>query len=344
MCGRVQCDAVMIARATVLALVLTAAGIGAVAQEPVATGQTERPALRERLAARAAQRAAAADRIERPGTHDLSLVHAGLIRRYLVHVPRSWSPSRPAAAVLAFHGGGGSAAIMSDDRFYGLIAQAEQTGSIAVFPNGSSRFRDGRLATWNAGNCCGRARDERVDDVGFVRALLNDLHRKLDIDTDRVFAIGMSNGGMMAYRLACEAADLFRGIAAVAGTDGMADCMPARPISVLHIHARNDERVLFNGGAGRQSKAMADFRSVHDTVARWVALNACQPTPRRVLDQPGRAFCETYSGCNAGVEVQLCVTEDGGHSWPGGAKVRTGARGSTAIGANEVIAAFFGLR
>ncbi len=333
----------MISPARALALVLLAACAGAVAQERAPAAQPERPTLRERLAARAA-RQEVPGRIERPGTYDFKLVHAGQNRLYRVHVPRSWSPSRPATAVFAFHGGGGSAAIMADNRFYGLIAHAEQAGYVAVFPNGSSRFRDGKLATWNAGNCCGRARDERVDDVGFVRALVAELHRKLDIDADRLFAIGMSNGGMMSYRLACEAADLFRGIAAVAGTDGMAGCTPARPISVLHIHARDDERVLFGGGAGKDSVAMADFRSVDDTIVRWVQLNACGTSPRRVLDLPGQAFCEVYSGCRGGVEVKLCVTDSGGHSWPGGMTVRSRERGSTAISANEVFWEFFGRR
>src|SRR5690606_6342607 len=103
------------------------------------------------------------------------------------------------------------------------------------------------------------------DDVGFLKAVIADLGRRLRIDASRVYATGMSNGGMMAYRLACEASDVFRGIAAVAGTDNTRNCRPARPVPVLHIHARDDDRVLFEGGAGdvfRNEAAAADFISV----------------------------------------------------------------------------------
>jgi polyhydroxybutyrate depolymerase len=233
---------------------------------------------------------------------------------------------------------------MADDRYYGLIGKSEEAGFIAVFPNGYSRFRDGKLATFNAGLCCGPARDRKIDDVAFVRKVLAEVSARLNVDPRRISATGMSNGGMMSYRLACDAADLFHAIAAVAGTDGMDSCTPSRPVSVLHIHARDDDHVLFDGGAGKQSRTLADFRSVPDTIERWVGLNACQPTPKKVLDLPGAASCEIYTGCKDGVEVKLCVTETGRHSWPGGVKVRTGAPGSTAFDATDTIWDFVGGR
>jgi polyhydroxybutyrate depolymerase len=150
----------------------------------------------------------------------------------------------------------------------------------------------------------------------------------------------MSNGGMMAYRLACDAPDLFRDVAAVAGTDNTASCAPRRPVSVLHIHARDDDMVLFNGGAGRDRSAVTDFVSVSDSVAKWVGLNACSTSPKRVLETNG-AYCDSYSPCKDGVEVKLCVTETGGHSWPGGTKVRGSAAGSSALSATSEIAGFF---
>src|SRR5690606_41449164 len=81
----------------------------------------------------------------------------------------------------------------------------EEAGFIAVFPNGLSPARSGMLATWNAGACCARARDEQVDDVGFLRAVLADVKRRIRVDASRVYVVGMSNGAMMAYRIACQA-------------------------------------------------------------------------------------------------------------------------------------------
>jgi polyhydroxybutyrate depolymerase len=265
---------------------------------------------------------------------------------YLVHVPRNVDPARPAPLLMALHGGGGNMQLQAKDANYGLISKSEQVGFIAVFPNGYSPFPGGRLATWNAGNCCGAARDKGIDDVGFVRAVLADVQRRLAVDERRIYASGMSNGGMMAQRLACEAADVFAGVAAVAGTDNTRSCKPARPIAVLEIHARNDDHVLFDGGAGkaafRDASKVTDFTSVPETITRWTRRNQCSSAPpTRVLARPG-AYCERYSGCSDGAAVQLCVTETGGHSWPGAGQVRGGKEApSQAISANDVMWDFF---
>jgi len=284
-----------------------------------------------------------ASKIATPGDYTFSLVHDGLTRMYRVHVPRSYRAEVPAALILAFHGGGGNMNHMATDKYYGLISKSEAEGFIVVFPNGFSNFKSGKFATWNAGTCCAAARDRKVDDVGFVRKIIENLTRQLAIDRNRIFATGMSNGGMMAYRLACEMPDTFKAVASVAGTDNTTTCAPKAPISVLHIHARNDDRVLYNGGSGRKfsdRSRVSDFISVPATVSKWVGLNGCPSTPERVLDAAG-AYCERYTPCRDHVEVQLCVTETGGHSWPGGTKIRDGEPASQAISANEVMWAFF---
>lgn len=313
---------------------------------PAAMAQdTGQPSLRERLAQRRAATQPPASALLTAGTHTLQLQHQGLMRKAVVHVPASYNPATPMPLLLALHGGGGHAGYMADEARYGLAGKAGRAGFIVVFPNGYSKLPGGKLATWNAGGCCGDARDRGVDDVGFVRALVAQLQVQLNVDAARIYATGMSNGGMLAHRLACEAADLFRAVAAVAGTDGTAQCAPVRPISVLHIHARNDTHVLFDGGAGpdafRDAGKVMDFLSVPQTVARWVQRNQCSPTPQRVRAQPG-ATCEAYTGCAGGVQVQLCVTEDGGHSWPGAQTVRRGkAAASQALSANDVMWDFF---
>lgn len=302
--------------------------------------------LRERLRQRAEARAPAvpADEIGRPGTHRLTLRHGGRLREALVHVPPAIANGRPLPVVLAFHGGGGSMTQASEA--YGLVDKADRAGFIAVFPNGTGALRaEGSLATWHAGDCCGRARDDGVDDVGFVRALVAELRRRLPVDAARLHATGMSNGGMMAHRLACEAADLFASVAAVAGTDNTTACTPSRPIPVLHIHALDDTHVLYGGGAGpdafRDPSKVTDFTSVPETIRRWTQRNACSAPPQRVLTVPG-AWCERHDGCRGGARVQLCVTEIGGHSWPGASAHRRGKPPpSQALSANDVMWDFF---
>lgn len=273
-----------------------------------------------------------------PGSHELSLTHAGQERGFIVHVPASYREGAPVPLVLALHGGGGSMHNMARDRLYGLVSQSEQSGWVVVFPNGDSRLA-GRLATWNAGICCGLARDRGSDDVGFLRAVVAEVQRRVDIDSRRVFATGMSNGGMMSYRLACEASDLFRAIASVAGTDGAEPCQPGRPVPVFHIHAKDDDRVLFAGGSGSASDTHADFVSVPATVDKWARLDRCTGPAQTVLDRPG-VRCEVRTGCRDGVEVRVCVTDTGGHSWPGGRKA-LGGKGSPALDATAEIWSFF---
>ena len=279
--------------------------------------------------------------ITAPGSYAYSMVYGGHKRLYRVHVPASYAPGKPVPLVFALHGGGGNMDYQANDAYYGQIAQSEKDGYVAVFPNGFSRLPGGKLATWNAGNCCGAARDKGIDDVGYLREIVRRLKTALNVDASRVYANGMSNGGMMAYRLACDAPDVFRAVASVAGTDNTASCAPTKAVSVLHIHARDDEMVLFNGGAGRDRSAVTDFVAVPDSVAKWVQLNGCSVSPKRVLETSG-AYCDSYSPCRDGAEVKLCVTETGGHSWPGGAKVRGGTTGSSALSATGEIAAFFG--
>lgn len=272
------------------------------------------------------------------GSHELHLRHDGRERGFIVHVPKAYRADRPAPLVLALHGGGGSMEVMAKDRLYGLVSQSEASGWIVVFPNGYSRVA-GRLATWNAGICCGAARDRGSDDVGFLRAVVAEVQQRVAVDPQRVFATGMSNGGMMSYRLACEASDIFRAIAAVAGTDGTTDCRPGRPVPVFHLHAKDDDRVLFNVGSGSASDTHANFVSVPATVDKWARLNACSGPTQTVLQRPG-VTCELRSGCADGAEVRLCVTDSGGHAWPGGRKA-LGGKGSTALDATEAIWAFF---
>jgi polyhydroxybutyrate depolymerase len=309
--------------------------------------------LRQRLKDRLAQRQQAKAEpvsdsqaqvaLSKPGDYRFSFQHHGLTRSYRVHLPASYQPAIAAPLLLALHGGGGNMDFQADDARYGLISKSEREGFIVVFPNGYSKLPGGKLATWNAGNCCAAARDDQVDDVGFIREVLTRVSQLVSVDHQRIFAAGMSNGAMMAYRLACEMSEVFSGIAAVAGTDNTQVCQPGNPVSVLHIHAKNDNHVLFNGGAGPDSvraSAVTDYVSVADTIGKWTKIDACASTSKRTLDTPA-AFCQVYAPCTGGAEVQLCVTQTGGHSWPGGGKSRGTEPPSQAISAVDVMWDFF---
>lgn len=309
--------------------------------------KTLRERIKERIAERKQGKESAAsgpESITQPGDYSYTLQHGDLKRAYLIHVPPGYKPDTPMPVVFAFHGGGGDMTLQANKN-YNIVGKADSAGFIAVFPNGYSRLPSGKLATWNAGNCCAQARDREVDDVGFVRALVAQVQKQLNVDRTRLYATGMSNGGMMSHRLACEMADTFAAIAPVAGTDNTLQCKPSKPISVLHIHAKNDTHVLYNGGAGedafKDKSMVTDFTSVPETVRRWTERNRCTGLAKRVLDVPG-AVCEAYQQCADGVQVEVCTTETGGHSWPGASSVRAGKEAaSQAINANDVMWDFF---
>lgn len=338
--------------ATLLLPLLAAVTLTSLPPPAEAQQGTLRERIRERMAERREGRktdAPASDasdaELARPGTHTGRLEVMGQARLFMVHVPPGYRPGQPMPVVLAFHGGGGSMELQADDSRYGLLSKSDSAGFIAVFPNGHSGLPGHHLATWNAGGCCGSARDSGSEDVAFVRALIGHLKQRLSVDAGRVYAIGMSNGGMMSHRLACELSDQLAGIAAVAGTDATSSCQPRRPISVLMIHALDDDHVLYQGGAGpkafRDTSKVMDFVSVPETERRWVQRNQCSATAQPVLERPG-ASCVRYSGCADGVQVQRCTTETGGHSWPGSDRSRPGKeKPSQALDANDMIWAFF---
>jgi polyhydroxybutyrate depolymerase len=315
--------------------------------------QTFRDKMRERIKERMTKKAeekpapvtdVIGEKITKAGDYTLSLSHGGLTRLYKLHVPVNYDGNKATPLLVALHGGGGDMSYQAEEKYYHQISKSDKEGFVVLFPNGYSKFNSGKFATWNAGKCCGDARDKNIDDVGFIRELVNKTSSQLNIDKNKIFAAGMSNGGMMSYRIACELTDVFKAIASVAGTDNTPDCSPKNPISILHIHAQDDDHVLFNGGSGkalaRSKTQVTEFVSVPATIAKWVKEDGCKEGPKRVLEVSG-AYCDSYSSCKKNTEVKLCVTSSGGHSWPGGEKVRGSASTSQAISANDVMWDFF---
>ena len=281
---------------------------------------------------------ASATAITTPGDYRFSFVHDGIAREYLVHVPRSYRGA-PTPMLVALHGGGGDADFQADDSKYKLISKSEEAGFIAVFPNGYSRMPSGILATWNAGACCGAAQKNNVDDVGFIREVIHRVERQAAIDPARIFATGMSNGAMMSWRLACESPEI-RAIAPVEGTDNTTGrCAPSHPVAVIEFHAADDPNVPFNGGVG-VGPSHTNFISVPATQAKWVQLDRADSNARRVLTASG-AHCDLHAPKPGGAPVELCLTDTGGHSWPGGGTQQGRKQPSMAISANDLMWSFF---
>jgi polyhydroxybutyrate depolymerase len=242
------------------------------------------------------------------GAHDLDV--AGLARSYRVHAPPADDGRTPLPLVLMFHGGGGSGR-QFEQASSRMDAVADAHDFFAVYPDGT-----GVLRTWNGVGCCGYAVENDVDDLGFVRALLDELAQTACIDLRRIYASGMSNGGIFSHRLGCELSERIAAIAPVAGTNLTLDCSPARPVPVLHIHGSADGHVPYDGGVGC-GPSTADFSSVPDTLAGWEARNGCGTERATYLEQ-GDGRCTRALGCRDGADVVLCVVEGGGHNWPGG--------------------------
>lgn len=329
----------MASRFWVGAALLAAIPAGIASTAPAQDRRERIQQLRQRAQMRAAQKSDPNPTpISSPGTYRFHFAHGGLRREYIVYVPASLPRGRPAPMLLALHGGGGDMDFQADS--YGIKQKADRAGFIAVFPNGHSRFKSGILATWNAGACCGRAVEQQVDDVGFLQQVIQRVSRQANVDRGRVFATGMSNGGLMSYRLACEIPHMIRAIAPVAGTDNTKACSPSRPVPVIHFHARDDSHVLYDGGSGRDALTRTDFVSVPATIAKWVRLNRASATARRVLEVPG-AHCDLHAAGPRGAPVKLCVTDSGGHSWPGTPSRRANKDPSMAISANDLMWEFF---
>jgi polyhydroxybutyrate depolymerase len=206
------------------------------------------------------------------------------------------------------------------EHFCGLTDKAEAEGFLVVYPNGTGRTE--QLLTWNGGNCCGYAQHEKVDDVEFVRRLLDDLDKVAKVDADRIYATGMSNGAIMSYLLASELSDRIAAIAPVGGPVGTKECHPQRPVPVLHFHGTDDKFAPFKGGRGERSLSQTDFYSVEHSIGCWVKANECRGEPIVVEEKPqvpdGTTITrKTWSGGKGGSEVVLIEIRGAGHTWPG---------------------------
>jgi polyhydroxybutyrate depolymerase len=265
----------------------------------------------------------------------------GLERHFVLRIPDSLTKnSKPVPLVIVLHGGGGNAG--NAEAMTGFTAKAKREGFIVVYPDGTGRFGD-KLLTWNARHCCGYAMKQGVDDVGFVRALIDKLSGEYPIDPRRIYATGMSNGAMMSHRLGIELSDRLAAIAPVVGGLFGDEAKPGHAVSVITFNGLLDQSVPLQGGqsAGRGAAAWdgAPLQPASEQGAFWGRADKCDAAP----ETPDKgAYTFTRYRCPAGVAVEQYVVKDNGHAWPGGrAGSAMGDVPGTALNATDVMWQFF---
>jgi len=305
----------------------TARGLAALGLAAVVTGALAAPA--------------GAARTDGGGDRTGHLRVGGRTRTYLVHTPPGGGAGLP--VVLAFHGGGGTGAGMA--RISHLDAVADQHHFLAVYPQGYDN-------SWAGGKGDTPADVAGIDDVAFVRALIDQLAADQHIDRTRVFATGLSSGGFMSQRLGCELSDRIAGIAPVAATlltNLAPTCNPPHPMPVLEIQVTADPLVPYDGGHVRgRGPGGYPALSAPDSVAHWARVNGCPAVPLTAalpaLVRDGtQVRTDTYRPCR-GAPVVLYTVVGGGHTWPGGEQylpVRVVGRTTHQFDASETMWRFF---
>jgi len=246
----------------------------------------------------------------------------GARRTYLVHVPPNYSPKKPLPLVVVIHGAFDTAAGM--EKYSSFSDLADRESFIVMYPNGMGIF--GLFQHWNAGHCCGKAANDDVDDVGFIAAAITDVRVRLQIDPNRIYMVGFSNGGMLAYRFAAERGDILAAVAPLAASIGGRPSEdapqwripdPVKPLSVITIHGMADNDIVYEGGVSLHRGGTRTFWSVNESIDFWVRHNGCHPNAAATELKHGHVRIHTWGACSNDTEVVLYLMENWGHVWPG---------------------------
>ena len=268
-----------------------------------------------------------------------TLKSGGDLRNYWLVRPEGLEKTKPAPLLMVLHGSAGSGEDMMTVTQRGFERLADKEKFVVVYPDALER-------RWND-------QGGTVDDVGFLLAIVDKLVADGLVDKNRIYVAGISNGGMMAQRLACEQADRIAGIATVAGglpEPLQATCKPARALPVLVIHGTEDPIVPWSGGAVAGVEDFGKVLSARETAKFWAANNRCgdggviAAEPDRDPKDGTRVKMEVFASCPAGAAVKLAAVEGGGHTWPGGYQYlpeRFIGRTSQDVDANMLIWDFF---
>jgi len=246
----------------------------------------------------------------------------GFPRTYLVHIPSGYQPGTALPMVVVIHGAFDTAERIEE--ISGFSRLADRDGLIVLYPNGMGIL--GFLQHWNAGHCCGKAAIDQVDDVGFVAASIEDVCARVKVDRDRIYMVGFSNGGMLAYRFAAERGDLLAAVAPLAASIAGKPAEdipewripePVRPISVISMHGLLDDEVPYGGGPGRHRGGARTYWSAEKSIEFWVTQNGCKPQVSNQSLYEGRVLLKRWPDCENNTEMALYLIKEWGHVWPG---------------------------
>ncbi len=255
-------------------------------------------------------------------------------RSFLLHVPPN-AGEGPLPLVIALHGAGDSAREFAEDSRLAEVADAARM--MVAFPM-SVDSTPGK-ETFNAKICCGSALEADVDDIGFVGAVIEYVAAHRALDRGRVYATGVSNGGMLVYQLAATHPDWFAAIAPVAAAIGGTTPgggsylipVPSLPMPVMIMHGTRDRIVLYGGGSSPILSLPYRWKtSVADAVSFWAAADHCDDTDAKSERVSSRLSSTVYADCDGGSAVELWTVEGGDHSWPGDIFPARGRRSATA--------------
>lgn len=282
-------------------------------------------------------------------------------RGYRLHVPPAAATGRPLPLVLNLAGATQNGWL--EEIQSGMDRSSDSNGYLVAYPDGT------RISTvltpdpvakqaqygWNAGQCCGLPVTKHVNDVGFLLKVISDIASRTPVDLRRVYATGISNGGMMAYALAAEASTHFAAVSSVSGQVEIPTVHPTRAVPTMEFHSVNDPIALFDGVKNRHPRLRL---SVMEGIQQWVKADGCRPRPHDArtivgtgaVSQGETATLITYTHCRSGAEVALWRFTGSGHVWPG-ATFNTGppktwilagvGRGIVLVNANEAMWQFF---
>jgi polyhydroxybutyrate depolymerase len=254
-----------------------------------------------------------------PGTHFQYLDHGGRTRRFTVHIPAT--AQKPYPVVLAFHGAGGTARIMLHHSRW--LPRADTEGFVVIAPEGtppnlnekpSFRFNP---QLWNLGGASTAAPTGNSDDVGYVRAILDDLPRYLNFDPQRIYATGFSNGAGLCFRLAVEMGDRFAALGPIAGYPYLKDGPPSRPIPTYYVVGALDPLIPWEGGTiiSPWSDKPTHRHPLRDALLKWRDLAGFRAV-ETVTDHDVLIGLADHDS-----EFRYTIIPGLGHHWPGGKDV-----------------------
>jgi polyhydroxybutyrate depolymerase len=259
---------------------------------------------------------------------------AGEKRKYLLYVPASYNPATPTPLVISIHGFAEWPAHQMTTSHWNQLA--DEFGFIVVYPSGT-----GFPLHWRTNEQPGIKNDPQRD-VTFISDLIDQLESKYNIDSNRIYANGLSNGGGMTFMLACKLSDRIAAIGTVSGLYLLpwSECNPSRPVPVIAFHGTADPIVPYQGGPS-QSFNMP-FPNIPDWINEYAHRNQCTDAPIE-LTITSEVNVVQYTSCAQNADVIFYTIQGGGHSWPGGKPLPKIIVGTTTqdIDATRLMWAFF---